>query len=64
MNGTERPFAALRLFCNARLLARSLFSGLSILHSVYFFAQGMCFHLTQGEFLGRSAPRQDNGGLC
>ncbi len=27
-----------------------------------FFAQGMCLHLTQGEFLGRAAPRQDNGG--
>ncbi len=35
-------------FCIARFLARSLSSDLSRLHSDYFFAQGMCLHLSQG----------------
>ncbi len=64
MNGEARPCAALRLFCIARFLARCLLLDLPVLRSVYFFAQGMYLHLTQGEFLGRAAPRQDNGGLC
>ncbi len=34
----------------------------AILPLDYAFAQGMCLHLIQGEFLGRAAPRQDNGG--
>ncbi len=61
MNGTGRPFAALRIFCIARFLARSLFSGLSLLRSDYAFAQGMCHTYLKGEFLGRAAPCQDNG---
>ncbi len=39
MNPTLQGHVA---FCNARFLARSSSSDLSRLHSVYFFAQGMC----------------------
>ncbi len=49
-------------FCIARFLARSLHSDLLLLHSDYAFAQGMCHTYLKGEFLGRAAPRQDNGG--
>ncbi len=36
----------------------------AILLSDYALAQGMCLYLSQVGFLGRAAPRQDNGGLC
>ncbi len=51
MNGEARPYE------NSTI-------NIAILRSVYFFAQGMSLHLSQVEFLGRAAPRQDNGDMC
>ncbi len=73
MNGEARPFAALRrgarLFVTLALrgffaafsLPRSLSSYISRLHSDYFFCTRHVPIPVEVGFLGRSAPRQDNG---
>ncbi len=43
MNGEVRPFAALRLFCIARFLARCMPSDLLLLHSDYFLHEACAY---------------------
>ncbi len=67
MKGAVRPFAALRLFCIARFLARCLFSDLSRLRSDYFLHKVCATPISRASFsvgLHRAKTTELRTTLC